>query len=171
MLDIFEISSISKDVSGFPVDLTVLKVTLFFVYIFGPKTGEYGYARWTVQALERLLDSGDYHADRLPVQFDGREDALEITDVLSVLTNQMDMAFKYVMGLEEYDDDDEDWISAKNLFVNPSGLPYGAVMYGLFMNLRFANVFTMHPSMHHSKHAQIENLKIHDLHHKVCCVQ
>merc|ERR550525_1983419 len=98
--------------------------------------------------------------------FDGRDKGLMIEDVVATLESQMDMAFKYVMGVEEYDDDDEEWAQAKAVFVNPSGLPYGAVMYGLFLNLKFANVFTMHPSLHHSKNAYIENLKIHDLHHK-----
>lgn len=102
------------------------------------------------------------------MKFDGRDEGLMIEDVIATLTEQMDMAFKWAMGLEEYDDDDEDWKAAEALFANPSGLPYGAVMYGLFLNLKFANVFTMHPSLHHSQNAQIENLKIHDLHHKVC---
>ena len=113
------------------------------------------------------MESGEYHEDMLPMKFDGRDEAVDIEDVISTLTIQMDMAFKYVMGIEDYDDDDEDWQAAKALFVNPSGLPYGAVMYGLFLNLKFANVFTMHPSMVHSKNAEIENLYIHDLHHKV----
>ena len=130
------------------------------------KSGEYGYARWTVQALERLLES-DIHEEMLPMKFAGRDEGVMIEDVINKLTEQMDMAFKYVMGLEEYDDDDESWQEAKSLMVNPSGLPYGAVMYGLFLNLKFANVFTMHPTMHHSKSADIENLYIHDLHHKV----
>jgi len=78
----------------------------------------------------------------------------------------MDMAFKYVMGIQEFDDDDEAWQSAKSLFVNEGGIPYGAVMYGLFLNLKFANVFTMHPSMHYGENALIENLYIHDLHHQ-----
>ena len=72
-----------------------------------------------------------------------------------------------VMGHETYDDDDEQWVAAKELFINEDGIPYGAVMYGLFLNLWFANVFTIHPSVKHSEGAVIENLKIHGLHHKV----
>ena len=116
--------------------------------------------------LERILESGDYN-DIFPVYFDGREEGLEFEDILDRLRDLMDMAFKYVIGEEEYDDDDEDWIVAKALFINEDGLPYGAVMYGLFLNLYFANVFTIHPSVKHAQGAQIENLKIHGLHHKV----
>ena len=114
-----------------------------------------------------MLESGEYKKEILPITFDGRDSALWIEDVIDVLTKQMDMAFKWAMDIEEYDDDDTEWAAAKSLFVNEDGLPYGAVMYGLFLNLKFANVFTMHPSMHHSKGADIQNLKIHGLHHKV----
>ena len=78
----------------------------------------------------------------------------------------MDIAFNSVMGMVEYDDDDEDYIAAKELFINEDGLPYGAVMYGLFLNLWFANVFRIHPSLKHAEGAEIENVYIHDLRHK-----
>merc|ERR550525_1167333 len=130
--------------------------------------GEYAYARWTIQALERIRDDGDkYKEDEFPILFDGRDTALELDDIIDTLREQMDMAFKYVMNVETYDDSDEQWIAAKELFINEDGIPYGAVMYGLFLNLWFANVFTIHPSVKHSHDAVIENVRIHGLHHKM----
>ena len=132
--------------------------------------GEYGYARWTLQALERIQD-GDYN-DIFPVQFAGRQESMTFDDVIEHLRDSMDIAFKSVMGIEQYDEDDEDYQTAKELFINEDGIPYGAVMYGLFLNLYVANVFTIHPSTKHGNAAVIENLKIHDLEHKVfvfCC--
>ena len=77
-----------------------------------------------------------------------------------------DRLWATVFGGDEADDDPL-FVEAKELFINEDGIPYGAVMYGLFLNLYFANVFTIHPSTHHAQDALIENLKIHDLHHKV----
>ena len=109
-----------------------------------------------MQALQRLLETGEYEENMLPLTFDGRDKGLMIEDVIATLEAQMDMAFKHVMGVEEYDDDDADWAAAEALFVNPSGLPYGAVMYGLFLNLWYSNVFRIHPSLKHAEGAEIE---------------
>merc|ERR1719356_255885 len=38
--------------------------------------GEYAYARWTVSALERILESGEYN-DIFPITFSGRDESLE----------------------------------------------------------------------------------------------
>merc|ERR1719334_2969734 len=69
-------------------------------------------------------------------------------------------------GIEEYDENDVEYQNAKQLFINDDGIPYGAVMYGLFLNLWISNVFRIHPSIRHSHNANIENLKVHGLHHK-----
>eukprot|EP01084_Bolivina_argentea_P063750 116331_1 len=130
--------------------------------------GEYAYARFTLQRLERIQNEGnvDLNEDVFPIEFDGREETMEFDDVIQNLRHLMDIAFKSVMKIQEYDANDEDYIAAKSLFINSDGVPYGAVMYGLFLNLRVANVFQIHPSMQHSHNAIIHDLKIHDLHHK-----
>merc|ERR1719361_3414005 len=131
--------------------------------------GEYAYARWTLSALERIRDSENYN-DIFPVKLAGKgarkEEALEFDDIIENLRDSMDIAFKSVMGIEEYDEDDADYQNAKQLFINEDGVSYGAVMYGLFLNLWVANVFRIHPSIKHSHNADITNLKIHGLHHK-----
>ena len=80
----------------------------------------------------------------------------------------MDIAFKSVMGIEGYAEDDPQYEVAKELFINDDGIPYGAVMYGLFLNLWISNVFTIHPSILHSSGADLQNVHIHGLTHKVC---
>ena len=119
-----------------------------------------------MQALERIQET-EYN-DIFPITFDQREEALEFDDVIENLRDLMDIAFKSVMGQETYDEDDEDYQKAKELFINEDGIPYGAVMYGLFLNLYVANVFTIHPSIKHASGAVFENVHIHDLNHKVC---
>ena len=116
--------------------------------------------------MNRIIE-GDYDETNFPVTFSGRDEALSLQDIIDNLQNLVDIAFAVVMGTEEYDDDDEDYIAAKELFINEDGIPYGAVMYGLFLNLWWSNVFQIHPSLRHGDGAEIENLKIHGLHHKV----
>ena len=123
--------------------------------------GEYGYARFTLQRLERIAQSGNMN-DVFPFAFAGRDDTVEtLSDIIDPLRSQMDEAFKFVMGIEA-----EISPEARRLFVNDDGIPYGAVMYGLFLNLFFANVFQIHPSEQHSVDAVLENVEIHDLTHK-----
>ena len=138
-------------------------------YTFCSFSGEYAYARWTLQKLIRIYESEDgYNEDAFPLEFNGREDTpMSLPDVIDTLHNLMDIAFKAVMGVEEYDEDDEDYQAAKKLFINEDGMPYGAVVYGLFLNLYYANVFKVHPSLNYGERANIENVTIHGLHHKV----
>ena len=116
--------------------------------------------------LERILSSADYN-DIFPITFSGRDEALEFEDVINNLRDLMDIAFKSVMGVEGYADNDPQYQKAKELFINDDGIPYGAVMYGLFLNLWISNVFNIHPSNKHSSGADLENVHIHGLTRKV----
>ena len=116
--------------------------------------------------MERIAES-DYNKDSFPIRFADRERAVSLEEVIEKLQNLVDIAFKAVMGVEEHDARDPEYIEAKELFINEDGIPYGAVMYGLFLNLYYANVFRVHPTLHHADTAQIENVKIHGLHHKM----
>ena len=51
--------------------------------------------------------------------------------------------------------------------MNEDGIPYGATMYGLFLNQNMAAIHGTHPSMKHSESADIEGLEVHDLNHKM----
>ena len=113
-----------------------------------------------------MIESDDFQWRRFPLQFAGRDVEMTFADIIDNLHHLMDIAFKSVMGIEQYDDDDAHYLEAKALFINEDGIPYGAVMYGLFLNLYYSNVFTVHPTLHHAKGAEIENLKVHGLRHK-----
>jgi len=128
--------------------------------------GEYAFARWMIQRLERILET-DYNSDSFPLRFSGRDRTMSLQDVTDRLQDLVDVAFRSVMGLESYDDDDPLYLEAAALFINDDGIPYGAVMYGLFLNLYYANVFRVHPTLHHADGAEIENLRIHGLRHKM----
>ena len=131
-----------------------------------PVPGEYAFARWTLQRLNRIIERPFYDESKFPLQFAGRDEAVSFQDIIDNLQNLVDIAFSAVMGTEQYDDDDADYVEAKEVFINEDGLPYGAVMYGLFLNLYYSNVFTVHPTLKHSVGADIENLTIHGLRHK-----
>ena len=163
-----------RDFETHGIELSAFKDVVLRNVNIGPSSniaylnGEYTYARFTIQRLDRIKKDPTKFTGKheFPIQFAGRDTTLELTDIIENLRESMDMAFKHVMGIERYDDNNEKWMKAKKLFVNDDGIPYGAVMYGLFLNLYFANVFQIHPSMKHSKNALIENVEIHDLVHK-----
>jgi len=138
--------------------------------------GEYGYGRWLLQKIEMILADPHTYANGVgpedelfPFTFDGRDREIRsLGEMADNLRELMDIAFKSVMDVDHgYAEDDERFLEAKSLFINDDGLPYGAVLYGLFLNLYVANVFKIHPSMKHSDGAVIENLYIHGLHHKM----
>ena len=130
-------------------------------------SAEYGYARWTLQRLDRLRDDNSWTNLIFPITFDGRDDELEMDDIIENLRSLMDIAFKSVMGIEQYTVSNPHFQAAHSLFINDDGIPYGASMYGLFLNLQVASVSTVHPSMRHSENAMIENVQIHNLNHKM----
>ena len=102
-----------------------------------------------------------------PVQFDGRDDELAMDDVIEGLRSLMDVAFKSVLGIEQYTVSDPLFQAAQSLFVSADGVPYGGSMYGLFLNLQVASLSMVHPSLKHSQSAVIEHVEIHDLNHKM----
>merc|ERR1719361_2759784 len=98
-------------------DLTMKNVEIGPSSTIAHLKGEYAYARWTLSALERIQDSGNFN-DIFPVTLGGKSEALEFDDIIETLRDTMDVAFKSVMGIEEYDDDDAEYERAKQLFIN-----------------------------------------------------
>ena len=103
--------------------------------------------------------------DNFPITFANRDTSLTFMDIFNRLHKQMDLAFAYAMGERNQDETDQDWIEAKKLFIREDGIPYGATMYGIMLNLWFANVFHVHPSLKHSHRATLTNVEIHGLKH------
>merc|ERR1719203_532758 len=50
-----------------------------------------------------------------------------------------------------------------DLFLNPSGLSYGAVTYGIFLNYPSAAIFGWHVNDAQSDGARLDNVRIHDI--------
>merc|ERR1712032_404127 len=75
------------------------------------------------------------------------------------------MAYNFAMFGTTYEDN-EFWDEAVEAFINPSGLSFGAVLYGLFLNYPSAGIFGWHVNDEKSNDAQLENINIHDLRHK-----
>jgi len=130
---------------------------------------EYGFARWTLQRLTRIANDEEQavNTDAFPLQFEGRDEELTLDAIVLRLKMAMDVAFKSVSGVERYAEEDERYQEAKELFINEDGVPYGAVMYGLFLNQDLAATHGDHPSLIHSDGAVIEGLSVHDLSHKM----
>ena len=67
------------------------------------------------------------------IQFAAR-DATTVQGLIDRLVNQMDMVYNHILNSQIYDDDDSEWLAAKNLFINPSGAIDGGSSYGIVFN-------------------------------------
>merc|ERR1719251_156334 len=99
------------------------------------------------------------------LHFRGRDFPVTMWNLLDKLVEEMDMAYNFAMYGTTYEDN-ENWEEAVEMFINPSGLPYGAVLYGLFLNYPSAGIFGWHVNDALSYNATVENVYIHDLRHK-----
>ena len=89
-----------------------------------------------------------------------------MSDLVDELETQLTMAYNYIVNGEEFDENDESWISAKSLFIDDTDLPNGSSMYGIFLNTYGASVLTYNlNSYFYSNRAVISNTKIHGLSH------
>merc|ERR1719474_232443 len=86
-------------------------------------------------------------------------------DLIEKVVTMMDLVLDYVIDgtVKEHH---EYWEEAVKMFVNPSGLPFGAVLYGLYLNYPSAGIFGWHVNDVLSYNATVENVYIHDLRHK-----
>lgn len=91
-----------------------------------PVLGRYTHARTFLPRIKNLVDK---HGDEY-MTFSGREPVL-VSDLADRMVNEMDMIYNHFVHGTEYDEDDEQWISAKNLFYNPTGWMDGGSSYGL----------------------------------------
>merc|ERR1712154_705739 len=93
---------------------------------------------------------------------DGKE--YTMNDLIEIAVDKMDRVLKYVL---ENDNDSFDSIDDDlNIFLNPSGLPYGGVLYGVYLNYPGSGIFGWDVSDQRSKNLFIRNLAIHDLYHE-----
>merc|ERR1719334_2894235 len=126
--------------------------------------GNYGHMRLIMPTLKSVAQDSDIQNPNT-IHFHGREKAVTMWQLLDKLVEEMDMAYNFVMTGTTYEDH-EWWEEAQQMFINPSGLPYGAVLYGLFLNYPSAGIFGWHVNDALSTKATLENVYIHDLRHK-----
>ena len=100
-----------------------------------PVLGRYTHARAFIPRLKRLLEE---HGDEM-VTFYGR-DPITVESIIDRLINQMDMIYFHFNDDIEYDEDDEEWIAAKKLFLNPTGWMDGGSSYGIVLGGNGAQV-------------------------------
>jgi len=93
-----------------------------------PVLGRYTHARAALPRLQYLTDNyGDWQVpfwDRSP----------SINELVERLINQMDMTYNYVINGVEVSEDDEDyneWLEAKKIFINEAGYQDASASYGV----------------------------------------
>jgi len=125
-----------------------------------PVTGRYLHARTLLRRFAHLVDSYGDEA----FAFYGRE-SRTVREYVDELVTQMDMVYFHVIDGVEYDDTDEQWMKAKDLFINPNENGYGdgGVVYGILLNSRGGAVMGFGNAPSQSTNAVIENVAIHDL--------
>ena len=125
-----------------------------------PVTGRYLHARVLLRRYAHLVDN---YGDET-MTFYGREEAT-VREYVDELIQQMDMIYHYVINDIKYDEDDEQWLRAKDLFLNPNENGYGdgGVVYGILLNSRGGAVMGFGNAPSQSTNAIIDNVYIHDL--------
>ena len=91
--------------------------------------GNYGHMRLIIPTLKKVAQDSDTQWPNT-IHFNGRAEAVTMWDLLDKLVEEMDMAYNFAMYGTTYEDN-ENWEEAVEMFINPSGLPYGAVLYGM----------------------------------------
>jgi len=123
--------------------------------------GNYGQFRLLLPTLDKIAK--EYPNEG--ILFDGRSERVTMREMLNKVISMMDMVFDFAVTGTSHEGE-EYWDEAVDAFVNPSGLPYGAVLYGLFLNYPSAGIFGWHVNDKFSTKATLENVFIHDLRHK-----
>jgi len=159
----FEVGGIS--LNGFD-NVVIQNVEIGPNYENVPVTGIYSQGR---VMLDRLRSVYENNPDGT-IQFGNRDGKYTAYDVESELEAQMDMAFKYVENIEDYEsltDENDDnyvrWKAVKADFVNPRKLPVGSTVYGIFLNANGASVFGVGLAPGTSDAATLKNVQIHNL--------
>merc|ERR1719336_2185278 len=126
--------------------------------------GNYAHMRLILPTLKKVAEDADTQ-DVNTMTFRGRDFPVTMWNLMDKLVEEMDMAYAFAMYGTTFEDHPF-WDEAVAMFINPSGLPMGAVLYGLFLNYPSAGIFGWHVNDQLSYDATVENVYIHDLRHK-----
>ena len=92
--------------------------------------GNYGQMRLLMPILVDIAKQSDMSDDKKTIQFTNRDTAVTMYDLLDILVAQMDMALDFALNGNTHEGE-EYWDEAVKVFINPSGLSFGAVTYGM----------------------------------------
>jgi len=120
-----------------------------------PVLGRYAHARAFVPRLKQLMTE---HGDEF-VTFDEREPVL-VSSLVDRLIAQMDMIYHHFINDAQYDDDDDEWIAAKTLFLNPTGWMDGGTSYGVVIGGAGAQVVGIGSRSQGTSDVTLDNLEI-----------
>eukprot|EP01084_Bolivina_argentea_P048422 89224_1 len=134
--------------------------------------GTFGHARNLLPRLQHIADAMAHDEDddeAKTIRFDGRKHAVSIQQIHDELQLQLEAVFRYVLLDEEPDTmTRHKWHQILDTFYNPSGLPHGGGMYGIFLNTVGASVLTYNlQTSSYSNHALLHDIHIHDLQHSM----
>ena len=94
-----------------------------------------------------------------------------LREILDEMILQMDMAFDYVTKRktedELYEEYGDKWLQSKRVFVfdYQGGIPYGGVIYGLYLNYPSSGISGFYRNTDKSYNVELNNLYIHDITH------
>ena len=98
--------------------------------------GNYGHMRLLLPTMTKIADE---HPEDT-ISFNGRKDErVTMHDLIAKVVTMMDLVLDYVIDgtVREHHNY---WEEAVKMFINPSGLPFGAVLYGMFLRNRIFDV-------------------------------
>eukprot|EP01084_Bolivina_argentea_P021273 39520_1 len=132
--------------------------------------GSFGHAVNLLPRLLQIADAmSDEHEEDKSIKFYGRDKAVSIQDIYDEMKLQLESVFQYVMsGNRNNKLTERKWQQILDTFYNPSGLPHGAGMYGIFLNTVGASVLTYNlQTSTYSNNAVLHDINIHDLQHSM----
>jgi len=126
---------------------------------------EYGHMRYMLPRLRAIAEENPDGT----IQYSGRDEVWTAATLADELEIQLNLAFNYaVYGTVPEDETDSSWVSAKSVFINENGIPYGSVQHGIFLNTEGTSVFNynLHTTSYSTSISLID-VKIHGMRHKM----
>eukprot|EP00484_Ammonia_sp_Unknown_P011181 CAMPEP_0197073724 /NCGR_PEP_ID=MMETSP1384-20130603/210752_1 /TAXON_ID=29189 /ORGANISM="Ammonia sp." /LENGTH=1715 /DNA_ID=CAMNT_0042512563 /DNA_START=84 /DNA_END=5232 /DNA_ORIENTATION=+ len=122
-----------------------------------PVLGRYTHAR---AFLPRLRDLADNYGSE-PIRFAARA-TTTVQGLIDRFVNQMDMVYNHIINSQEYAEDDEEWIAAQRLFINPTGALDGGSSYGILFNGQGSATSAIGHSIGGTSEITLSNVEIQD---------
>ena len=97
-----------------------------------PVLGRYTHGRVMLSRMRYLVSEYGDETIRFANRHQDDDDLPTVRDLCDRLIEQMDMVYYHLTQGIEFDDDNEQWVRARETFINPSGWLDGGSAYGMF---------------------------------------